>query len=701
MPITGARRVGAAGRRTLRDPWLLPVVATPMVGIAMVTDEHPAHRAVSILLAVVFLGGATMGIARERLRSGVGEMLFESVVATTAVVFVASGLGLVVDWPGTTALPTLVTMIAVACAVLALLCCAWLVSIDRGSRTVSTAFLAAAVSACGMAAMLQAESVRPQDAPTWAVDVSLLATIVGIVGATVHPGRAQLRSPTAHLQRSHVARRAALMLGVILSGPMLVTMPFTVETMPMPLVVGASAGLTLLAVVHVYGLLRRWGELEHEVYHDDLTGLPNRQYFNQRLRLAIEHARYEGHELAVLFLDLDNFKQVNDTLGHAAGNELLVAVAARVRDALGEQRTFARLGGDEFAVLVPFESGSDAQQDTTRRILDAFATPFEVASRLVWISPSIGAARYPTDGLDASSLLERADHAMYRAKARRREAREQSAGRALPLEPTREIEAALRRAINDERLVLHYQPKVDMRSGRVAAVEALLRWRHPSGGLLLPESFLPIAEDNGMMAPLAEWVLLEACALGRRWLDSGAPAVRVAVNLSASQLHDRRIPELVERVLRFTKLPAELLEIEVDARAFRRGHRGVVGDLAELHALGVRCVIDDVGSMGDLDSIDEVEIAGIEIHRRHVAAIATGGRVASAFLAMGNALGVDTVAEGIETPEQLAYVLDHGCHVAQGHLFARPAPSDEILHLLDLEFDAHGNTVPATPSASA
>jgi diguanylate cyclase (GGDEF)-like protein len=488
--------------------------------------------------------------------------------------------------------------------------------------------------------------------------------------------------PALELERGHVARRAAVTLGAVLVGPLLLVIPAAADSLSLPFVAAVTVVLTSLAIAHVYRLLQRWGALEHDVFHDGLTGLPNRQYFNQRLHLAIEHARGEGSELAVLFLDLDNFKQVNDSLGHSAGNTLLVTVAARLRAAADEDTTVARLSGDEFAMLVPLPHGRGATRDAKRRVLEGFSTPFDIAHRLLYVTPSIGVAHYPADGLDSGALLEHADAAMYRVKARRRATRS-ATNTTLATEPTLDIELAFRRAINDDRLVLHYQPKVDLRSGRVTGVEALLRWRHPAGGLLLPDAFLPIAEENGMMPSITEWVLLEACAQSRRWLDQGAGEIRVAVNLLPSQLGPKRIPELVERVLRFTKLPPELLELEVNERATLLDPRSLHDDIGAVRDLGVRCVIDDFGGAGNLDYLDHIEVDALELDRRHVRAMANGtSRVVTAVLAVGRSLGIETVIEGVETAEQLAFIQASGARAAQGYLIAPPAPVEEIEPML-------------------
>jgi EAL domain-containing protein (putative c-di-GMP-specific phosphodiesterase class I) len=265
----------------------------------------------------------------------------------------------------------------------------------------------------------------------------------------------------------------------------------------------------------------------------------------------------------------------------------------------------------------------------------------------------------------------------------------------VPVEPSRDIELALRRAIQEDRLVLHYQPKVDLRTGRMVGAEAFLRWRHPSGGLMLPESFLPVAEDNAMMPALAEWVLLEACAENQRWRDAGAAPVRVSVNIAPSQLRTRRIPELVDRVLRFTRLPAELLELELSSQSLELDARILIEEVANLHELGVRCVIDDIGRAGRIEDLAQLEVDAIDLGRRHVHQIDTdGGRVAASVLALADVLGIETVAEGIESSDQLEFVRAHGCTAAQGYLLARPAVGEEIEHLIGLPFDDIGGSEP-------
>jgi diguanylate cyclase (GGDEF)-like protein len=670
-------------RRELWDPWLLPVAATPLLGIALVSDARAGMRAACAVTAVVLLTATVACIAYERLRGGIVEMVVESAIGTAALVFLGWGLGLSRPiGPGPGRVPALVASVSTVVALAALVSLGWLASIDRGARRIALGLLGAAVASLALGTTATAQAAAGGSWPHWIADVGFAGAIVVGGCAVAHPGRRHLRMPALELERGHVARRAAVTLGAVLVGPTLLVIPAAADSLSLPFVAAITVVLTSLAVAHVYRLLQRWGALEHDVFHDGLTGLPNRQFFNRRLHLAIEHAKSDDAELAVLFLDLDHFKQVNDNLGHATGNRLLVTVAARLRAAADEDMTVARLGGDEFAVLVPLPSGRGATRDAKRRIIEGFATPFDVGNRLLYITPSIGVAHYPADGLDASSLLEHADAAMYRVKTRRRATRSTQAP-LLPTEPSLDVELALRRAINDDRLVLHYQPKVELPSGRVAGVEALLRWRHPSGGLLLPDAFLPIAEENGMMPSITEWVLLEACAQSRQWLDRGAGEVRVAVNLLPSQFGPKRIPELVERVLRFTKLPPELLELEINERATLLDPDAMQQDLASLRELGVRCVIDDFGGAGNLDYLDRLEVDALELDRRHVQGIGRdGSKVVTAVLAMGRSLGIETRVEGVETAEQLAFVRASGAHAVQGYLLAPPGPSEEIEPLL-------------------
>jgi diguanylate cyclase (GGDEF)-like protein len=674
----GSRQIHRTWRE-LWDPWLLPVAATPLLGVAFVSDGRDATRAPAALMAMVLLLATVGVVAFERLRSNAVEMVLESAIGTAALAFLAWGLGLsrpVESGSGrsTALLASVSTVVGIA----ALVSIAWLASVDKGARRISLLLLAAASLSLAVASTATAEAATDGAWPQWIADLSYCGAIVLGGAAVAHHSRRQLRMPALDLEQGHVARRAAVTLGAVLVGPLLLVIPAAADSLSLPFVAAITVVLTSLAVAHVFRLLQRWGALEHDVFHDALTGLPNRQYFNQRLHVAIEHARGDGSELAVLFLDLDNFKQVNDHLGHSAGNQLLVTVAARLRNAADDGTTVARLSGDEFAMLVPLPRGRGATRDAKARVLEGFAAPFDVAHRLLYVTPSIGVAHFPADGRDASELLEHADAAMYRMKSRRRATRSDHAP-ALPTEPTLDIELALRRAINEDRLVLHYQPKVDLLSGRVAGVEALLRWRHPAGGLLLPDAFLPIAEENGLMPAITEWVLLEACAQSRRWIDGGVGEFRVAVNLSPSQLGPNRMPELVERVLRFTKLPPELLELEVNERATLLEPRALHEDIDALRELGIRCVIDDFGGAGRLDYLDRIEVDALELHRRHASSItASGSRVVDAALAVGRALGIETVVEGIETAEQLDFLRAAGARGAQGYLLAPPAPSDEI-----------------------
>jgi diguanylate cyclase (GGDEF)-like protein len=682
-PRRARRRTRIAEARAHRDPWLLLVAATPLVGIALVTDGRPLLRASMVLAAVLLVLTTIVYLSFSRLRDAAVELVIESGIGTAAVVFLAWGLGIPGAANGSVIRPPVV--VAFSAAVLALASIvglAWLSSIDRAARRATLWFLFATTAALGAAAMAVARNAATAGAvPGVDIDTFLLVAIVGATGAIAYPDRRTLQIPALDLARGHTARRAAATLGAVLVGPLLLVIPLAADTLSLPVVALVSVLLTALTAAHVYRLLNRWGALEHDVAHDALTGLPNRQHFNTRLALALERARTTERELAVLFIDLDDFKQVNDNYGHSAGNALLSKVAARLRSVVGDGVTVARLSGDEFAVLVPVLETIASTGEMTRRILDAFATPFDVGRRQLRVAPSIGAAQYPRDGLDAATLLDHADAAMYRQKARRRIAQSIQAGRPTLGDAPIDVDLALRRAISDDRLVLLYQPKVDLTSGRVTGVEALLRWRHPDGGLMLPDEFLPLAEENGMMPTLAEWVLIEACAQAKRWLDARIGAIRVAVNISSSQLRSGRLPDLVERVLRFTKLPPELLELEVSERATRQDHSLAV-DLAAIRAMGVRCVIDDFGG-GSLDYLEQYEFDALELDRRHVHSLGPdGGRVLSAALAVGRALGVEIVVEGIETSAQLEFVRAAGGDVVQGYLLGHPATAQDIEPML-------------------
>lgn len=419
--------------------------------------------------------------------------------------------------------------------------------------------------------------------------------------------------------------------------------------------------------------------ITHQAFHDSLTGLPNRILFRDRLEQALTQAkRRKCLTPAVMFLDLDRFKQINDTLGHDAGDTLLKEVANRLRACVRESDTVARLGGDEFTVLLMDTTQEAAAHMVATKILDSMKEPVLLSGQPTVISTSIGISIYSKDGMDVDTLMKHADAAMYQAKA---------SGRAgmcffspeLLGRPSRrsELESHLKRALDNEEFALHYQPVIDLHNGETYCNEALLRWLDPEKGLRLPEEFLGLAEETGLILPIGEWVLHSACACGRGWQDEGYPT-RVAINMSAREFQRADLLEMVRRSLDESGLAPELLEIEISESLVMQNIAYTSRIFHALADMGVQAVIDDFGTgYSNLMELKRLPIHALKIDRSfvHSCAVNLESRaIVSAIVGMSNALGLKVVAEGVETPEQLALLQALVCDRAQGYLFSEPAP---------------------------
>jgi diguanylate cyclase (GGDEF)-like protein len=389
-----------------------------------------------------------------------------------------------------------------------------------------------------------------------------------------------------------------------------------------------------------------------------------------------------------MFLDLDRFKEINDSLGHAVGNDLLKSVVKRLQGSLREQDTLARFGGDEFTFL--FVDGGAKDERTAalaERLLDRFSDPFNVGGRQLTVKASIGVAVYPHDGEDAETLLKHADTAMYQAKSAGRNTYEifdsaMSARARLRFA----LEDNLRAAVEYDRLAVHYQPKLDMETGTIAGVEALARWNHPQLGFIPPWAFIPLAEETSLVASLGEWVLEDACRQVRRWQEQGLPAVPVAVNLSPRQFMHHSVVDVVAKVLRRTGLDPTLLELEV-TESVLMDHKGeAAASLGELRAMGVRCSIDDFGTgYNALSYLAEIPVDAIKIDRSFIHRIdgeQSGAPIVGAVIALAHGLGLTVVAEGVETDAQLRFLDAHDCDQVQGFRFSPPVSADEFALLV-------------------
>jgi diguanylate cyclase (GGDEF)-like protein/PAS domain S-box-containing protein len=443
------------------------------------------------------------------------------------------------------------------------------------------------------------------------------------------------------------------------------------------------AGANALLQAEIVERRQAEARVHHMAYHDSLTGLPNRALLTDRLDRAMLASQRGGRKLAVLFIDLDRFKNINDSLGHLTGDHLLKEVAGRLCRAVRASDTVARLGGDEFVVLVPGVAGEDDCREVAEKIIEVLNAPVPFEGRILHISPSIGICMYPDHGQDVATLMRNADAAMYHAKAAGRntfqfftDRMNEAAARHF------ELESSLRGALAAGQFELFYQPVMDCATRRVHALEALLRWRRPEQGLVGPDEFIPILEESGMIIAVGEWVLRSACAQSMAWQRQGLRAVPVAVNLSARQFTQRGLAETVRRIVTDTGIDPSLLELEITETTLMQSGGHTMEVLEDMNRLGVRLSIDDFGTgYSSLAYLKRFPVNKIKVDRafvRELEASAEDRAIVAAVMALANSLQLDVVAEGVETEAQLALLREHGCKLAQGYLFARPLEASRI-----------------------
>ena len=428
--------------------------------------------------------------------------------------------------------------------------------------------------------------------------------------------------------------------------------------------------------------------LEYLAHHDVLTEMPNRTLFEDRLSNALEHARRSRQNLAVLFIDLDHFKAHNDTLGHAVGDQLLLAVAARLCGCVRASDTVARVGGDEFTILLPEIAHAEDITIVAGKVLETFRLPFPIEGRELSLTASIGASLYPNDGEDADTLLKTADAAMYRAKERGRNNLQRFApSAAMPPGERESLVAALRQALQRDEFVLHYQPIVDALSTSIVSLEALVSWQHPMGGLLPPQRFLPVAEETGLVVDIGEWVLRRACERGRAWQRTGLQPLRVAIKASYRQLNQGRAwVDTVARVLRETGLEASRLELEVAEESLMKNDSTAMKTLRTLHEMGVRISVDHFGTgYASLSRLRCFPFASVKIDRTFIHDVPINpddAAIVAAITAMGHSLRMSVLAEGITTAQQVSFLLRHQIDLMQGPYFSRPLAEDASTRLI-------------------
>ena len=427
-------------------------------------------------------------------------------------------------------------------------------------------------------------------------------------------------------------------------------------------------------------------QLRHQATHDELTGLANRALLQDRLEQSIHYANRSQRLVAVLLLDLDRFKVINDSLGHGFGDELLRSVARRLERTVREADTVVRMGGDEFVILLAEVAEGDDVGLVAKKILENLTRPYPISGREITVTASIGVSLYPRDGADGETLLRNADVAMYRAKEDGDTFRFYAPKMDQRVHETLEMEADLRRALERAELLLHYQPKVDLASGEITGAEALLRWQHPQRGLVAPGMFIPLAEETGLILPIGEWVLATACAQVRAWQVQGLEAVPVAVNLSARQFRKADLAETVHRVLRESGIAPRLLELELTESMIMRDPQAAAATMQQLKALGVRLALDDFGTgYSSLNYLRRFPVDSLKIDRSFISDAAcdpSAAAVATSIVAIAHSLGLHAVAEGVETREQLAFLRNCGCDSLQGYYFSRPVPAADFAALL-------------------
>ena len=427
--------------------------------------------------------------------------------------------------------------------------------------------------------------------------------------------------------------------------------------------------------------------IEFLAYHDALTGLPNRLLLQDRLQQAMAQSEREHSHVALVFMDLDNFKQINDTLGHATGDRLLKEMASRLRDCIRDTDTISRQGGDEFVVVLSDLPDSHAALPVVDKIMGQMQQPFMIEGNELLTSVSVGVAISPGDGRDFETLLKKADMAMYRAK---------EAGRntyhffdeEMSLEASEHLmlRTGLRRALERHELALHYQPQIDLASGMVIGAEALIRWQHPDLGLVSPGRFIPVAEDSGLIVPIGEWVIHEACRQAMAWQQAGLPALLIAVNLSAVQFRRGNVEKTVIHALAQSGFDPALLELELTESILIQNVEQVLAAVKRLKLLGVKLSIDDFGTgYSSLSYLKRFDIDKLKIDQSFIRDLATDpddAAIVNAIIQMAHSLNLKVIAEGVETPGMLQQLHDFECDEAQGYHFARPMPADEFARYL-------------------
>jgi diguanylate cyclase (GGDEF)-like protein len=442
-------------------------------------------------------------------------------------------------------------------------------------------------------------------------------------------------------------------------------------------------------------------QLRHMATHDALTGLPNRVLLEDRLSQAIAHAARDGHSFALAVFDLDRFKVINDSFGHATGDALLKEVASRLQGVARSIDTVVRLGGDEFVMIIDNLAHAADAESVAKRAVAALRAPLRIGEHDIHTSASVGIALYPQDGNSVESLMAHADAAMYCVKQHgRNDLQFFAAGMDAATQDRGKLESDLHQALARDQFVLHYQPKVDAQTGRLRGAEALIRWLHPERGLVPPATFIPLAEDSGLIEGIGNWVIHEACRQARAWQDQGLAPTRVAVNLSAFQFHNGKLLEAIRRSLDEFSLDPAYLEVEITESALMSDPEESVAILRRLSEMGVLVSVDDFGTgYSSMSYLQRFPIDKLKIDRTFISDVTSSNddaSIVSAIVSLGHTLNLKVIAEGVETPEQLEFLQMLGCDQYQGYHYSRPMPAAEFAELIRRDGSGHEAATPAS-----